>query len=97
MRGFTCAQIARIFQRQRSRRLPSGIRQRAFETLNPIDAATRLDDLRLPPSNRLAVLEGERPGQRSIRSNDPWRVCFPWEGADATTSKSWITTDRQRP
>jgi proteic killer suppression protein len=80
--GFSCAEIIRIFQRQRSRRLPSGVQQRAFETLNPIDAATRLDDLRLPPSNHLEALKGDRAGQWSIRSNDPWRVCCRWEGAD---------------
>jgi proteic killer suppression protein len=83
IRGFTCAEIIRIFRRQRSRRLPSGVQQRAFETLNPIDAATRLDDLRLPPSNRLEALRGDRARQRSIRSNDLWRVGFRWDGADA--------------
>ena len=82
-RGCTCAQIARIFQRQRSRRLRSGIGQRAFETLHAINAATRLDDLRLPPSNRLEALKGDRAGQWSIRINDQWRVCFRWDGADA--------------
>jgi plasmid maintenance system killer protein len=61
-RGFTCAQIARIFQRQRSRRLRSGIRQRAFETLHAIDAATQPDELRLPPSIYLAVFTVGRPG-----------------------------------
>jgi len=61
-RGFTCAQIARIFQRQRSRRLRSGIRQRAFETLHAIDAATQPDELRLPPSIHLAVFAVGRPG-----------------------------------
>jgi len=81
--GFTCAETARIFQRQRSRRLPAGIQQRAFEKLNPIDAATQLDDLRLPPSNRLEALKGDRAGQWSIRINDQWRVCFRWDGADA--------------
>ena len=82
-RGFTCAGTARIFQRQRSRRLPSGIQQRAFETLHAIDAATQPDELRLPPSNRLAMLAVGHPYQWSVRSNDPWRVCFRWEGADA--------------
>jgi proteic killer suppression protein len=81
--GFTCAQIARIFQRQRSRRLRSGIRQRTFETLHAIDAATQPDEPRLPPSIRLAVLEIGRPDQWSIRSNDPWRVGFRWGDADA--------------
>ena len=75
IKGFRCAETARIFQRQRSRRLPAGIQQRAFETLHPIGAATRLDDLRLPPSTRLEA-------RWSIRSNDPWRVRFRWDGDD---------------
>jgi proteic killer suppression protein len=83
IKGFRCAETARIFQRQRARRLPVGIQQRAFEKLNQIDAATRLDDLRLPPSNRLEALKGDRAGQWSIRINDQWRVCFRWDGADA--------------
>jgi len=64
---------------------PAAIRYPAarFEKLHPIDAATRLDDLRLPPSNRLEALKGDRAGQWSIRINDQWRVCFRWEGADA--------------
>jgi proteic killer suppression protein len=65
-----------MFQRQRSRRPPSGIQQRALEKLNQIDPATRLDDQRLPPSNRLEALKGDRTGQWSIRINDQRRVCF---------------------
>lgn len=48
-----------------------------------VDAAERLDDLRVPPGNRLEKLKGDRAGQHSIRVNDQWRVCFRWEGADA--------------
>jgi len=51
--------------------------------LNAIDAATNLDDLRLPPSNRLEALKGDRKGQHSIRINDQWRICFVWRGGDA--------------
>ena len=51
--------------------------------LNAIDAAVQLDDLRLPPSNRLEALRGERKGQSSIRINDPWRICFEWFGGNA--------------
>ena len=83
IKGFRCAETARIFTRQRSRRLPAGIQQRAFEKLNQIDAATPLDDLRLPPSNRLEALKGDRAGHWSIRVNDQWRACFRWLGADA--------------
>jgi proteic killer suppression protein len=48
-----------------------------------LDAATRLDDLRLPPSNRLEALKGDRMGQWSIRINNQWRVCFRFESGDA--------------
>ena len=65
------------------RRLPRNIQQRAFMKLNAIDAATTLDDLLLPPSNRLEALKGNRKGQHSIRINDQWRICFVWRGGDA--------------
>ena len=48
--------------------------------LNAIDAAMTLQDLRLPPSNRLEALKGDRKGQHSIRINDRWRICFVWQG-----------------
>jgi len=69
--------------RQGSRRLRSGIRPRAFETLHAIDAATQPDEPRLPPPIRLAVLAVGHPDQWSIRSNDPWRVGFRWGDTDA--------------
>ena len=51
--------------------------------LNAIDAAAQIEDLRLPPSNRLEALKGERKGQWSIRINDRWRICFTWRGGNA--------------
>jgi len=51
--------------------------------LNAIDAAIRLRDLRLPPSNRLEALKGNRKGQHRIRINDQWRICFVWQGGNA--------------
>ena len=51
--------------------------------LNAIDAALSLDDLRLPPSNRLEALKGSRKGQHSIRINDRWRICFVWRNGHA--------------
>jgi toxin HigB-1 len=63
---------------------------RSFETvalrkLDMVDAATRLDDLRSPPGNRLEALKGDRRGQHSIRINQQWRICFRWtsEGPEA--------------
>jgi len=51
--------------------------------LNAIDAAVGLEDLRLPPSNRLEALKGERKGQYSIRINSRWRICFVWRNENA--------------
>ena len=48
-----------------------------------VDAAEALDDLRVPPGNRLEKLRGERAGQHSIRINDQWRICFRWQDGDA--------------
>jgi proteic killer suppression protein len=48
-----------------------------------VDAADSLDDLRIPPGNRLERLRGDRQGQHSIRINDQWRICFRWRGGDA--------------
>ncbi len=48
-----------------------------------LDAAERLDDLRVPPGNRLERLSGDRARQRSIRINDRWRICFRWRSGDA--------------
>jgi toxin HigB-1 len=48
-----------------------------------VDAATMLDDLRVPPANRLEKLKGDREGQWSIRINDQWRVCFAWRDGNA--------------
>ena len=51
--------------------------------LNALNAAVQLEDLRLPPSNRLEALKGERKGQYSIRINDRWRICFKWSSGNA--------------
>ena len=51
--------------------------------LNALDAAVKIEDLRLPPSNRLEALRGKRHGQWSIRINDQWRICFSWEAGKA--------------
>lgn len=55
----------------------------ALRKLEQIDAAPRLEDLRVPPGNRLESLVGDRKGQYSIRINDQYRICFRWEGEDA--------------
>jgi proteic killer suppression protein len=55
----------------------------ALRKLRMLDAAESLDDLRVPPGNRLERLRGDRQGQHSIRINDQWRICFRWRGDDA--------------
>jgi len=55
----------------------------ARRKLRMIQAATKLEDLKAPPANRLEALGGNRNGQPSIRINDQWRVCFVWRGGDA--------------
>jgi len=55
----------------------------ALRKLVMLDAAESLDDLRVPPGNRLEKLSGKRTGQHSIRINDQWRICFEWRDGDA--------------
>lgn len=83
IRSFRCRETKRVFERRFSRKFPVNIQQRAFMKLNAIDSATRLEDLSLPPSNRLEALSGERNGQWSIRINDQWRICFEWRDDNA--------------
>ena len=65
------------------RKLPGDIQRTALKRLRQLDAATVLDDLRIPPGNRLEALQGNRAGQHSIRINDQWRICFRWEAGNA--------------
>lgn len=77
--SFACAETEEIFRGQVSRRLPSDIQRTARRKLLQLDAAVQLQDLRVPPGNRLELLKGGRTGQHSIRINDQWRICFRWE------------------
>jgi len=83
IRSFASRETERLFQRQPSRKLPQDIQRRARVKLEILDAAEKLDDLRIPPSNRLEKLTGNRAGQYSIRINDQWRICFEWRDGDA--------------
>ena len=78
IRSFRCSETKKIFRREFSRKFPDNMQERAFTKLNAIDAAIHIQDLRLPPSNRLESLKGNRKGQWSIRINDQWRICFEW-------------------
>lgn len=83
IRSFKDPQTERIFARQRSRRLPQDIQRIALRKLRMLNRAVTLNDLRVPPANRLEKLVGNRAGQYSIRINDQWRICFAWQDGDA--------------
>jgi len=82
--GFGDEEAQKIWNGHRSRKLPPAIQTGALRKLRLINAARRIDDLRVPPGNRLETLRGDRAGQWSIRINDQWRICFRWTegGAD---------------
>jgi proteic killer suppression protein len=72
-----------ISQRRHVRRLGTDVQKAALRKLRMLDAATSIDDLRVPPGNRLERLRGDRAGQYSIRVNRQWRICFRWQTGDA--------------
>ena len=72
-----------VAERRRVPRLPADIQRRAQRKLVILNAAVSLNDLRVPPGNRLEALSGDRDGQHSIRINDQWRICFVWSGGNA--------------
>ncbi len=83
IRSFKSKETAKIFQRAFSRKIPSDIQTAAYRKLAYLNSARILDDLRLPPANRLEKLHGDRAGQYSIRINNQWRICFEWHDGDA--------------
>ncbi|WP_075880280.1 type II toxin-antitoxin system RelE/ParE family toxin [Vreelandella massiliensis] len=83
IKGFKCSQTAMIYRGELSRKLPHDMQRNALKKLRQLDAAATLDDLRIPPGNRLEPLRGNREGQYSIRINDQWRLCFRFENGDA--------------
>jgi toxin HigB-1 len=76
--GFASSETERVWSGQFSRKLPHDIQQAALRKLRILNNAVRLEDLRIPPGNRLETLAGSRRGQHSIRINDQWRTCFRW-------------------
>lgn len=83
IKSFRNKETERLFLRHFSRRFPANLHRIAWRKLALLDAAERLDELRVPPGNRLEKLSGEREGTYSIRINDQWRVCFRWHEGDA--------------
>jgi proteic killer suppression protein len=82
IKSFTDKRTAALFAGHAVRGLPHQIQKRARSKLQVLNAATRLDDLRVPPGNRLEALSGVRHSQHSIRINDQWRICFVWRDGE---------------
>ena len=83
IRSFRGKRTAAVYKGMVPKGFPPDIARTARRKLAVLDAASRLDDLRSPPGNRLEALSGDRAGQHSIRVNDQWRVCFVWRDSDA--------------
>jgi proteic killer suppression protein len=83
IRSFKGSAAETIFNRKQSKRFPANIHHLALRKLLLIDGADSLEDLRIPPGNRLEQLKGDRKGQHSIRINDQWRICFTWQDGEA--------------
>ncbi|MEY2833516.1 MAG: hypothetical protein RLZZ574_2775 [Cyanobacteriota bacterium] len=84
IQNFKDKETQKIFERQRSRKLPSDIQQVALRKLRMLNRAETIQDLRVPPANRLERLVGDREGQYSIRINAQWRICFEWQDGEAS-------------
>lgn len=82
IRSFKSKETEKIFNRQYSAKLPQDIHQVALRKLRMLNRAITLQDLQVPPANRLEKLKGDRKGQYSIRINDQWRICFEWQTGD---------------
>ena len=83
IRSFADKETELIWDGFRSRKLPADIQQKALMKLSLLNRAVRLDDLRVPPGNRLEALQGDRKGCYSIRINEQWRICFQWKDGGA--------------
>ena len=83
IKGFAEKETEKLWNRVRSKAVPSNLQRKALRKLTQLNNAEHLNDLRVPPGNRLEKLSGERAGQYSIRINDQYRVCFDWEDGDA--------------
>jgi toxin HigB-1 len=83
IRSFHDKETEKVWSGEGCRRLPAQIQPVARRKLRMLNNAQDLNDLRIPPANRLKSLKGKRHGQFSIRINDQWRICFLWRGQDA--------------
>ncbi len=82
IRSFKDKEAEKLFARQWSRKIPANIQQVALRKLRMLNRSNTLNDLRVPPANRLEKLKGDRKKQHSIRINEQWRICFTWSNGD---------------
>lgn len=83
IQSFACKETQKLFHGRFFSRLPRDIQRLAVRKLELIDGAGELDDLKIPPGNRLEALHGKRTGRHSIRVNEQWRICFRWRDGNA--------------
>ncbi len=83
IKSFKCKETDKIFNRYFSRKLPHDIQRTALRKLRMLNRAVKLNDLKVPPSNHLEALHGNRKGQHSIRINDQCSICFKWSNSEA--------------
>jgi proteic killer suppression protein len=82
IKSFKDQEAEKIYTREGSKKLPGDIQQVALRKLRMINNANNLNDLKIPPANRLEKLKGDRKDQHSVRINDQWRICFAWRDGD---------------
>jgi len=82
IKSFRCKETQKVFGRKFSKKLPAEIQEKARMKLVILDSATSINDLRIPPENRIEELKDNRKGQHSIRINNQWRICFEWRDGD---------------
>lgn len=83
IKSFKDKETEKLFRGRKSKALPQQLQRNALRKLTQLDAAGHLEDLRVPPGNKLEALHGDREGQHSIRVNVQYRVCFVWEEGNA--------------
>ena len=83
IKSFKDKETEKVYSREGSNKLPRYIQQIALRKLRMLNNVKSLNDLRVPPANRLEKMKGDREGQLSIRINDQWRICFKWQSGDA--------------
>jgi proteic killer suppression protein len=83
IKSFKDKKTEKVYNREGSHKLPRDIQQVALRKLRMLNNVKSLNDLKVPPANRLEKMKGNREGQLSIRINDQWRICFKWQNSDA--------------